>query len=355
MLQTLNIENVALISKLSIDFGSGLNILLGETGAGKSIIFDSINFVLGAKLDKTLLRTGETAMKVDAVFSGFNENAQAKLQELGFDDDEILLSRTYFADGKSVCKINGAPAVTSMLREVGNVLLDSYSQHESIELLKTKNHLAMIDKYAGEKISSIKNELSDYYRKYKDILAQIEKLGGNEYERERTKSLLEYQINEIEDAKLQVGEDADIAERLKILNSAEKICEAIGECELLLSDNPNSAISALDTSASLLNQLDIEKISDCRERLVSARIELEDIYETLVDVKDECEFDEKEFNRLDSRLDTIKSLSKKYGGSVEKVLEYLEQAKKNYNELNDSEYLLSKLSKEKDEILEAFS
>ena len=138
MLQTLNIKNVALIKSLSIDFGSGLNILLGETGAGKSIIFDSLNFALGAKPDKTLLRSNEPEMRVEALFTNINSQAKTFMQSLGFDDEEILISRTLNLDGKSAIRINGQIATQSLLKQVGSALLDSYSQHESIELLNSK-------------------------------------------------------------------------------------------------------------------------------------------------------------------------------------------------------------------------
>ncbi len=220
MLQTLSIKNIALISSLTIDFGKGFNVLLGETGAGKSIIFDALNFVLGAKLDKTLLRYGESVMRVDAVFSNLKENALTLLKELGIEEDEVALSRSYSADGKSVIRINGIPSSQSVLKEVGEILVNSYSQHESIDLLKTKNHLIMLDKYGGEKVRAIKESLQVDYNKLREIEKKIKNLGGNEFERERTKSLLLYQINEIESADLKVGEDEEVKERLAFLNNA---------------------------------------------------------------------------------------------------------------------------------------
>ena len=140
MLQTLSIKNVALIKDLTIDFEKGLNILLGETGAGKSIIFDALNFALGAKADKTLIRSGENVMRVDALFSGLSNECMDNLSKLGFEENEIVLSRTFTIEGKSTIRINGLPSTQIILKEVGKVLVDSYSQHESIELLKSKNH-----------------------------------------------------------------------------------------------------------------------------------------------------------------------------------------------------------------------
>lgn len=351
MLQSLSIKNVALISSLSIDFGKGFNVLLGETGAGKSIIFDALNFVLGAKIDKTLLRTGESEMRVDAVFTDLNLNATAALKELGYEDEDIALSRTYNAEGKSIIRVNGLPTSVSVLKEIGDILVNSYSQHESVDMLKTKNHLIMLDRMGGEKIKVLKNDVKQLYSQLGEINKKIKALGGDDYERERKKSLLSYQIQEIEDANLQIGEDEKIGERLKLLNSAEKICQSINECEELLTENVSSCANSLQqASIALSGLLSFDKINECKERLDSARYEIEDICQTLVDIRDETDYDEEEFNELDRRHDLIKSLIKKYGGSIEKTLDYLEESKAELDALNDSVNLIEKLEKEKKEI-----
>ena len=351
MLQTLSIKNVALISSLSIDFGKHFNVLLGETGAGKSIIFDALNFVLGAKIDKTLLRSGESTMRVDAVFTNLKKSTLELLKEFGIEEDEIVLTRTYSQDGKSSIRINGLPSTQSVLKNVGDILVNSYSQHESVDMLKTKNHLIMLDKYGNEKIKPLKEKLQSEYHTFKDIENKIKSLGGNDFERERTKSLLLYQIKEIEDANLKVGEDEEVKERLKFLSNAEKINQAITICEELLSDNNDSCINSLQQSSSLLSSISgFGNIDECKNRLDSARYEIEDIYQTLVDIKSSAEFDENEYEELDRRNDLIKSLIKKYGGSIEKTLEYLENSKKQFDELENSVALIEKLEKDKSDI-----
>lgn len=352
MLQTLFIKNVALISSLTIDFGRGLNILLGETGAGKSIIFDALNFVLGEKADKTLIRSGEDMMRVDAVFSSLNAQASAQLEELGFSDEELALSRTYSLDGKSVIRVNGVPTSQSVLKEIGSILVNSYSQHESVDLLKVKNHLSMLDKFGGNDIKNLKDIVKEEYQALSEIEKKIKSLGGDDFEKERTKSLLAYQIKEIEDARLEVGEDKDLQERLQFLNNAEKIYQAISYCEQLLSDSADSCINELQQSSSFLSTVSgFENIDDCKSRLDSARLEIEDVYQTLLDIKGDAEFDEEEYERLDRRHDLIKSLIKKYGGSIEKTLDYLEQAKAQLDELDDSANLIAKLEQDKKELL----
>ena len=346
MLQTLSIKNVALITKLNIEFGKGLNILLGETGAGKSIIFDALNFVLGSKADKTLIRSGENEMRVDALFTELSNTTIKSLKEMGIDEEEVCISRTYNLEGKSTIRVNGAPFSQGMLRDLSKLLLDSYSQHESVELLKSKNHLLMLDRFGGSEISKLKEKVFEKFKVHKQILEKINNLGGNDFERERKKSILEYQIKEIEDAKLKVGEEEELANQLKLFSSAEKIFEAVSMCEELLSESNSSCIKSLQQSSNALAGFSFDDIEDCRERLDSARYEIEDIYETLSSIKDSADFDEREFERIDKRHDLIKDIIKKYGGSTENVLNFLEKAKEELAELEDSQDLLMKYNQE---------
>lgn len=349
MLQSLSIKNVALIKEIEIDFGKGFNVLVGETGAGKSIIFDSLNFVLGSKADKTLIRYGENLMKVDAIFSFIGQNIKDFLVEndLLEDDGEVMLSRTLFDDMKNVCKINGKSVSLGMLKTVGQMLVDSYSQHESISLLKAKNHLALLDKFGGDEILSIKEKVSESFSKVQAIKKQITDLGGDKFERERTKELLSYQIEELEKAQLQAGEEEELKNKLDMYSSAERINEALSGCEESLEDSSSSVIDQIQQCEAMLSSLSsFENINNCRERLTSARYEIEDISQTLKEIKNELSFDEREFERLDRRYDLIRSLIKKYGGSCEKTLEYLAQIKEKVNALEDADFLIEKYEKQ---------
>lgn len=346
MLQSLTIKNVALITKLNIEFGKGLNVLLGETGAGKSIIFDALNFVLGAKADKTLIRSGESEMRVDALFSELSSSTLLNLKEIGIDDEEVCISRSLSQEGKSTIRVNGSPFTQTMLKDLGRLLLDSYSQHESVELLKSKNHLLMLDRFGGNEINKLKEEVVVKYKEHKEILEKINKLGGNDFERERKKSILEYQIKEIEDAKLKVGEEEELSNQLKLFSNTEKIFESVTTCEELLSDGNLSCIKALQQASSALSSLSFDNITDCKFRLDSARYEIEDICATLSSIKDSANFDEREFERIDRRHDLIKDIIKKYGGSIDKTLDFLSKAKQELNELEDSQDLLIKYNKE---------
>ena len=349
MLQSLSIKNVALIKEIEIDFGKGFNVLVGETGAGKSIIFDSLNFVLGSKADKTLIRYGENLMKVDAIFSFIGQNVKDFLVEndLLEDDGEVMLSRTLFDDMKNVCKINGKSVSLGMLKTVGHMLVDRYSKHDSISLLKAKNHLALLDKFGGDEILSIKEKVSESFSKVQAIKKQITDLGGDKFERERTKELLSYQIEELEKAQLQAGEEEELKNKLDMYSSAERINEALSGCEESLEDSSSSVIDQIQQCEAMLSSLSsFENINNCRERLTSARYEIEDISQTLKEIKNELSFDEREFERLDRRYDLIRSLIKKYGGSCEKAIEYLAQIKEKVNALEDADFLIEKYEKQ---------
>lgn len=354
MLQTLKIENFALIENASIDFEKGLNILLGETGAGKSLIFKSLLFVLGAKMDRSIIRSGKDTVRVQALFSDLSQEVESLLSECGFEcENELLIVRTLGQDGKGQIRVNGMIATSAMLKQLASVLVDFYTQHESVDMLNTKNHLAMLDKFAGEGVRKLKDDLSILLQQMNEINKKIKILGGDEHERERLISLLKFQNDEIEQANLEIGEDEKIKDRLKVLNNSEKIFNAISSCEMLLSDNADSVANQLQEISSQLASLSsIDQISSFKERLDSVRYELDDILDGLVDMKDQTYFDQHEFDFLDQRSDLIKSLCRKYGGSIEKVLEFGHKAKQQIELLEDGEFELEKLELQKKSVLD---
>ena len=348
MLKTLTIKNVALIKDLTIDFGKGFNVLIGETGAGKSIIFDSLNFVLGGKADKSLLRSGENEMRVTAIFANSNASVNSFLDELEIDDkEEIMISRTLNLDGKASIRVNGLPMTLALVKKLGTLLVDSYSQHEGVALLQSKNHLSMLDKFGGEEIEQLKNAVASEYEQLNNLKKKLAELGGDAFERERAKSLLEYQIDEIAKAELQVGEDEEIKEKLNFISNSEKIFESLSNCLALLDGSTSSSLSLIEEGEGVLSGLsNFAEIEDCRNRLISARYEIDDIVETLRGIKDNLSFDEREFDRLDRRYDLLKLLMKKYGGTVEQVLQFYEEAKNKFDQLCDAENLSSKYEKQ---------
>ncbi len=347
MLDCLSIKNLALIKEEKIEFKEGLNVLLGETGSGKSLIFDAIGFVLGQNNDKSLIRSGADQMKVDAIFSNLSKTTKAVLESYDIDCDELMITRTLTKEGKSSFRINGESVVAAMVKNLAKTLIDSLVQHESMELLKSKNHLNMIDKFGGEPVLEIKNELQNLIAEKREIEKNIKSLGGDPAERERNRDIFSFQLQEIEKADLKPEEEDEIKDRLNILSNAERIYEAVSVADNNLSNSSLSALNQINEVISNLNSLDsIDSIKDCNDRLVSLRYELEDIAETLVDMRRSVNYDEIEYNKLDARLDLIKSLKKKYGGSIEKVLEYANELKNKIDEIENSEELIDKYTKD---------
>ena len=234
MLKNLYIENIAVIEKTNIDFSSGLNILTGETGAGKSIVIDSINAILGSRTSKDLIRNGAENAFVSAEFQNLSENALSVLEELGFEAEEdgsVLVQRELSLSGKGKCRINGRPAAVSTLRMLGEQLIDIHGQHASYELMNPELHITYIDK-----LGELEDELSEYrqaYHEYTRLKSELNKANVDDSERARRIDLLSYQVNELEQADFYVGEYEDLTDRRQIIENREKIASALNEAHEL--------------------------------------------------------------------------------------------------------------------------
>ena len=351
MLQSLTIKNFALIKKENIEFNSGLNVLLGATGSGKSLIFDAISFVMGQKTDKNFLRFGEDSLKIDALFVDLPNSVIDVLKSYELSYDDLLISRSMQSDGRTSFRVNGEPASLSMVKTLSKLLIDSMVQHESVDLLKTKNHLLMVDKFGGKRVEDLKAKLQELIRSKKLLEDKIESLGGSDETRQRSLELLSFQINEIEKAELEFGEDEEIKQKLELMESSEKIVEVSNLADKNLSSNSLSALSLISDVISALNGLPkTDSINEIYDRLVSLRYELEDLSDNLSNLKNEVSYDEIEFNKLDSRLDLIKSLKKKYGKTIEDVLAYCDELKQKYEDLLGSDELIIKFQSQIDNL-----
>lgn len=354
MLEKLNIKNVALIKSLEINFQSGFNVILGETGAGKSIIIDSLNFALGSKADKTLIRAGEEAMAVSALFVDVSNNVKSILCGFGLDEsDEVLLSRTYSQTGKGEARINGEIVAISMLKQIGEALVDSYGQNESIALLKQKNHLEILDLYKPKDEIQVKEEIQGLIQKLNELNLKIKKLGGDEASRERQIDLLSFQTNEIENANLQENEDEILEEKLKKLSNSEKIMEAISSAFELL-ENENGAIATLKQSLNNLRSVERydDKIEILSQKLDEFIINIDELGEEIYSLSNDYDFNENELNQMIERRDVLDSLKRKYGGSLESVLKYLSEASEELEMLKNSKDILNSLENDKKKLLE---
>lgn len=344
MLQFLRIKNIALIKELNLEFDAGLNILSGETGAGKSIIIDSLNFLLGAKNDKSLIRHGESKMEAEGVFyCGEDTRFLDALQEIGIEpEDNLIIYRSFNIDSKSDIRINGRAVSLSSLKTITTLLADIYGQSEHISLLNKDTHLHIIDSFGKAIISDYKINVANYFNEYKDILKNIKSLGGSAEDRARQIDLYTYQINEIESANLKADEEEVLKATLLRFSNIERISEDLSFCNLALNGDEGNAIGLISSVCSALSRASKydNSISNLSERLNSVRIELEDVSQSVYESLNSLDYDEVAAQKVESRLELIKGLKRKYGSSVEAILDYCSKSKSELDKLLNSEKLL---------------
>ena len=347
MLQKLTIKNFAIIENSSLEFNRGFNVLIGETGAGKSIILDALKFVLGAKAQKEDIRNGEEELFVKATFTDLQESTIKTLSAFDIEcDDVLIISRSYNMDGKSSCKINGEIVSVSMLRQLGETLYDMYGQHDNVELLNTKNHLKLLDGYDSQNLLPEKERIKSLLDSLKKVNEQMAQIGGKGEDRERTLDLLKYQIDEIENSNLYIGEDEKLDSQIVTLSNAEKISSALSSSlENLTANRLGVALSALAT----ISQYN-DKVSKIHDRLESIEIELEDIQSDLKELLLSLEFSQNDLDDLVERQERIKSLKRKYGSTIEGILTFLSNAQNRYDNILNSEKVILKLDKEKEDL-----
>ena len=335
MLQTLYIENIAVIEKSAIDFSSGLNVLTGETGAGKSIIIDAINAIMGQRTSRDIIRTGASSAFVSAQFDNVNAAVRRKLEEFGFDsdEDELLLQRTLSASGKSTCKINGRPATAAMLREIAAGLINIHGQHESYELFSPETHIDYIDRY-GRLIPA----LEDYKEKYKRYLILQKKLNeanSDESSRLSEIDLLSFQSKELFDADIQIGEEEALDSERSALMNFEKLSSLLNRAHMLLSGEDNSGCELVDMAANAMQSAanysaDYEEISNT---LTDVYYNLRDCAEFVSDALDNLESDPERLEEIEERLDLINRLTRKYNCTADELPALAEQMQSRLEEL----------------------
>lgn len=349
MLQNLKIKNVAVVSDASIDFIAGLNIISGETGAGKSIILDALNLVLGAKADKALIKSGEDFLKVEATFNIENVKEVADLfNELDLEfEDCLIISRKITIEGKSEARLNGKVVPLSYLKTLSSFIIDIHSQNENYILLNKQKQLQLIDDFA--KVN--KTEIANIFRNLQEINGKILDLDKDETLRQRELELLNFQINEIESAKIKEGEEQELENELVLLKNSEKINNSVSAIKEIFEYGNFNILSSLKKAENELNVLN--NLNVCEElcgRLSSANIEINDIYSEILD-KYSYEFNEERYSEIDNRLDLYKKLHRKYGLGYIDIINFLNLCKEKREKLENFEEELFKLKKEKEIIL----
>ena len=350
MLSQLFIKNIAVIESASIDFENGFNVFTGETGAGKSILIDAINAVLGGRTSRDLVRTGESKAFVSAVFSDISPKVKVVLEELGYDsdDDELLISREISVEGKNICKINARPATVSALKQLSGALIDVHGQHDSAILQNPELHIGYIDAFGGTE-----DEISAYHESYKamkETERAIKKISMDDSDKEARIDLLKYQIGEIETAAVEEGEEDELLALSKRIKSSENIMELVSGTVAAL-DGEDGAEGALDELETVIKNAEelaeyFPDFAGISEKFKSTYYELEEFSNDVKNCADELDFDPQLQNRTEKRLDEIFRLKRKYGGSVEAVFAYYDKAVKELDGIEFSEERLEKLNKE---------
>ena len=348
MLSLLHIENIALIQSADIRFEPGFNVLTGETGAGKSIVIDSIGAVLGERTSRELIRTGAKSALVTAVFT--QVPPLPWLEENGFPtgEEELLLQRELQGDGRNVCRIDGKLVTVAQLRELGRQLLNIHGQHDGQQLLDPASHLGYLDQFGG--CQPLLESYQEAYRKWHDIRREMDKLQMDEAERSRRVDTLNYQIQELERAQLKAGEDEELSARRTLLRSAGRLMEAVQSAEFALSGDEDR-----DGACSLIAQAEGEvqgvssispELSELSEKLTALRCAADDAADTLRDLSRSFDFSPGELDQVEERLDLLYRLRKKYGPTVEDMLAYLDRCQKELDQIQYADDTLARLEKD---------
>lgn len=340
MLSNLQIENIAVIKSASIDFENGFNVMTGETGAGKSIVIDSLNAILGERTSRELIRSGADSASVCAEFQNVGDNVKNELEKLGIEkDDTLIVSRKLTPDGKNVCRINGMPATVSMLKALGVQLVNIHGQLDNQSLLSPETHCSFIDKLAGS--GRELNEFKELYSLYIKKKNELKSLNTDVNEKNRRLDILNYQIEEIQKADIRPGEKDELTEKLGFLRNAEKVLDLLHTAYAALNGDgemPGAADIAADAASKLLSAADYSSdFAETANGVNDAAMNLSAYTEELRDKIYSLDYDPNETERAEERLDVIYRLSQKYGDSEEDILAYLENAEKERDALSFSD------------------
>lgn len=337
MISTLHIKNIGIIDDLSINLNQGLNILTGETGAGKTLIIDSLGIISGERFSKEMIRKGEDHSFVEVcLYLPENENAI---------DGNVIVSREIYSNGRNMCKINGRMVTVNELKEFMQNILDIHGQHDNQYLLNASTHIEYLDNFSNKELNKYKEEYSELYNKYLQIKKELKNNYGDDKEKQRKLDLLKYQFEEISKANLKIGEDDDLESKREIILNSEKINENLNIADLEVSekaiDSINNAIRALEKIESF-----DENYSRNLNALKSSYYDIQEIARDISGMREETYFDEEERQEVENRLDTIFSLKRKYGNTIEEIIKYGEELEKEIIQIENIDEINNKLKEE---------
>ncbi|MFR0922740.1 MAG: DNA repair protein RecN [Clostridia bacterium] len=343
MISTLHIKNIGIIDDLSIDLNEGLNVLTGETGAGKTLIIDSLGIISGGRFSKEMIRKGETNSFVEiCMYEPENENSI---------DGNIIVSREINSNGKNMCKINGRMVTVNELKNFMSKFIEIHGQNDNQSLLDNKFHLKYLDGFIGEKIIDIKRQYKEKYEKYLEIKQELKNNYGDEKERERKLDLLRYQFNEIEEANLKVNEEDNLEEKRKLMINSEKISKNLNEADIAIGENSIDSLNVAIRALEKIENIDKE-YEEISSNLKNIYYELQEISRDISEHKEDVYFDEQERNEVEERLDLIYNLKRKYGNDVKEILNYKDEIEAEINHIENLDEYNNKLKKELKQIKE---
>lgn len=357
MLYSLHVKNLALIKEQEIEFTDGLNVLTGETGAGKSVLIGSVNLALGSKADSDLIRTGADNALVELTFFVDNEKTRKKIEEMDLpveEDGTVILSRKIM-DGRSICKVGGENVTVRQLRELGELLINIHGQNDNQTLLSRKKHLDILDSFAGKSVLDEKNKLKEVWLSHEEIRKKLEETDMDEATRKREQDLASFELEEIENAALKEGEDEELEVKFRRMANSLKITEAAGEArELLFGDEGASASDAISSALQRLISVSAydESVKEVSDQLSDIDNLMTDLGHSLSAYLSDLEFDDEEYNATEERLDLINHLKDKYGKSIEAILAYADEKQRQLDILSNLEEEREKLKGQLQETLE---
>lgn len=340
MITSLHIKNIGIIDEININLNEGFNVLTGETGAGKTLIIDSLQIIAGGRFSKEMIRRGENQSYVEM---------SLYLPNKGFEEDTVIVSREMNIKGKNLCKINGRLVTVSELKEFMKDVIDIHGQNDNQSILDNSTHISLIDGFADSEISNVKNEYTELYKEYQLTKKALNDNYGDDREKQRKLDLLKYEVEEIENANLKIGEEEEIEEKRKIISSSEKIVNNLQEAEMQISEN---VIENLNIAIRSMEKIETykEEYATLVGELKNAYYELQEAARDISSNREDIYFDEEEQKEIEERWDLIHSLKRKYGNTIEEILKYKEEKSEEINQIeNLDEYILS-LKKQKQKL-----
>ena len=341
MITNLHIKNIGIIDNLEINLNKGMNVLTGETGAGKTLIIDAINIICGGRFSKEMIRKGENHSYVEICMYAPND-----INSL---DGNIIATREIYSNGRNMCKINGRLVTVAELKNFMSNYIEIHGQNDNQQLLDSRTHIKYLDNFVGEKIIKLKIEYKEKYTRYHEIKRELRENYGDEKEKQRKLDLLRYQLNEIEEAKLKNGEEEKLEEKRKIMMNSEKIAKNLSEADMAIGENTIDMISTAIRSLEKIEDID-KKYGETASALRNIYYEIQEISRDISGYSEDSGFDEQEREEIETRLDKIYDLKRKYGNNIEEILKYRDEVEKEIKKIENVDEYNNKLRKEQEEL-----